>query len=57
MVTHVPIDDGEWHHLVTTWTSQMGVWQVFVDGVMEMGNAGFLADQHIVGKKNKYSVQ
>lgn len=50
IVIHLYIDDEEWHYLVVTWSSQVGVWQVFVDGVMEAGDAGFMPDELLIGK-------
>jgi CUB/sushi domain-containing protein len=44
------IDDTDWHHLVVTWSSQVGVWQLFVDGVMEAGDSGWMADAFILGR-------
>lgn len=25
------LNDGEWHHLVVTWTNQDGAWKVYLD--------------------------
>lgn len=47
--TDVTADDGNWHHIATTWTSEKGAWQVFKDGLKVTSGTGMVPDSTIEG--------
>ncbi|KAI8513378.1 hypothetical protein Bbelb_100170 [Branchiostoma belcheri] len=37
----IPVWDGEWHAVCTTWRSSDGAWQLYADGVLTASGSGF----------------
>lgn len=48
--TDVKANDGNWHHIVFTWSSNRGVWKIYIDGVKYDTGYGLAEGQVIQGR-------
>jgi len=48
-VTDVSVSDGTWHHVVVTWHSQGGVWNIYKDGLEQDGGRGLATGRLLKG--------
>lgn len=39
--TGVAVNDGNWHHVCTTWENKAGSWKVYKDGAVKASGSGF----------------
>ncbi|XP_070543793.1 neuronal pentraxin-2-like [Ptychodera flava] len=45
----LPLHDGSWHHICTTWSSNDGGWEFFNNGVKHSGGIGLKPDNNVRG--------
>lgn len=43
------LNDGKWHHIVVTWKSEGGEWQIYVNNVLEVEGSGLQTNTVIPG--------
>ncbi|KAJ8319256.1 hypothetical protein KUTeg_004347 [Tegillarca granosa] len=48
---HLPINDGHWHHVCYTWSSQSGHWSVYRDGIVITEREGYGQGQQMPGRQ------
>ncbi|XP_064626004.1 sushi, von Willebrand factor type A, EGF and pentraxin domain-containing protein 1-like [Lineus longissimus] len=49
VITDVATNDGLWHHVVATWSSNGGRWQIYIDGELREAGVGLAKDTVIPG--------
>lgn len=49
IVTEVKINDGLWHHVCITWTSETGDYFIYVDSHVKANGSGLSIDNRIQG--------
>ncbi|KAJ8305662.1 hypothetical protein KUTeg_016207 [Tegillarca granosa] len=47
--TDVIANDGRWHHIAFTWSSNRGTWRIYMDGVLEDSGYDFATGETIQG--------
>lgn len=50
-ITDVRANDGSWHHVCVTWTSNNGTWAIYMDAEMRDGGSGLANGTSIEGKR------
>lgn len=50
-ITDVRANDGSWHHVCVTWTSNNGTWAIYLDAEMRDSGSGLANGTAIEGEK------